>query len=126
MGFPFRLSPSGAFVDQFGQGKNVIDKKILLSCGDLEGEDIQLKGHWHMTTWSDPTQQLPCSCEHGILIQNHTTGFYLNLHHLPPQGLGCFMYLQHRTESRCNRVSPITQPCAALAHTSWTRASRET
>lgn len=51
MGFPFILSPSEAFVDQFGQGKNVIDKKILLSCEDLAGENIQFKSHWHITTW---------------------------------------------------------------------------
>lgn len=36
------------------------------------------------------------------------------------------MYLQHKTESRCNWVTPIMQPCAAVAHISWTRASRET
>ena len=78
-----------------------------------------------MAPWSDPTQQFSWSHERAVLIQNHTLGFRLNLPCLPLQGLWWFMYLQHRTEFRCNQVTPIMRPCTALAHVSRTRVLRE-
>ncbi|PKU37319.1 rna-directed dna polymerase from mobile element jockey- hypothetical protein [Limosa lapponica baueri] len=46
LGLPFKLPPLRAADDKFTQGKNITDKKILLSGGALERENIRFTGHW--------------------------------------------------------------------------------
>lgn len=46
LGSPFKLPLLRAADGRFTQGKDVTDKKILLSGGALEREDIQFTGCW--------------------------------------------------------------------------------
>jgi len=63
LGFPFKLPPLKAGGDRFTQGRNVTDKKILLSCETLQAEDRQFTGYWI----DDPFGLTPHNSSHGLM-----------------------------------------------------------
>lgn len=125
LGFPFKFPPLRDAADRFSQGKNITDKKILISGGALEEEDAQFPGYWidSPSVWSHAAV-LMVSWPRRPRSKSHTW-FPSQFPPSSPTRPMVLYVLQHRTESRCNQVTPITQPYTAVAHISWATVLRE-
>lgn len=125
LGFPFKFPPLRAATDRFTQGKNITDKKILVSSGALEADNAQFPGYWidSPSVWSHAAVLMvswPCH-PHS---ESHTRFPSQFLPSSPTRPVVLYV-LQHRTESRCNQATSIMQPCTAVAHISRATVLRE-